>query len=116
MKKATQVGIARTLNNAPIRKAGFIPSRMVRGYGKIIYGYRIIKSDNNFIVRYDNPADRVPTLGRTEEQIAADKEAATVRFNMALDRIHGVLTAKGYHAAIEDGSVKVYNANEEEVN
>jgi hypothetical protein len=113
MNKATQVGIARTLNSARITKAGYIPSRMVRGYGTVVYGYQIIKSGNNFIVRYDNPADRIPTRGRTQEQIATDKEAATVRFNMALDRIHGVLTAKGYQAAIEDGSVKVYNTNEE---
>jgi hypothetical protein len=32
---------------------------------------------------------------------------------MKLERILVALTAKGYQAAIEDGSVKVYNTNEE---
>ena len=116
MKKATQVGIARTLNSAGIIKAGYRPSRMVRGWGQVIYGYSIVTAGSDFIVRYDNSADRVHILGKTEDQIAAEKEAKNIIFNMKLERILVALTAKGYHAAIEDGSVKVYNANEEEVN
>ena len=59
MKKATKVGIARTLNSARIPKAGYIPSKMVRGYGSIKYGYTIKQLQNDFIVEYDNLADYV---------------------------------------------------------
>jgi hypothetical protein len=113
MKKATQVGIVRTLNDARIPKAGYTSSRMVRGYGTVRYGYSVHAAGNDFIVRFDNPADRVPTIAKTEEQIATEKQAALVRFNTEINRIENALIAKGYQAAIEDGSVKVYNTTEE---
>lgn len=110
MKKATQVGITRTLNDARISKAGFASSRMVRGYGTVKYGYSVEQlADGNFVVRYDNPSKRIATVGKTIEEIEILKQNAEAKFAEMLVRIANVLTVKGYGAVIDGDMVLVHN-------
>ena len=112
MKKATKVGIARTLNSARVPKAGYIPSKMVRGYGSIKYGYTIKQLQNDFIVEYDNLANYVATYKRSEQDILAEKAEKNARWETWLENIYSILINKGYTATLQGDCVVVHNEKE----
>jgi hypothetical protein len=103
-KKATQVGIARSLNDGLHSKAGWNKSRMVRGYATPTSGWVCTKKDNgDFEVTY---AVKWGTYcatfnrGLTEEEKAKVHENCTARFVATLEKYLRTLQAKGYNATI----------------
>jgi hypothetical protein len=103
-KKATQVGIARTLNDARLAKSGFNKSSMVRGYATPKSGWVCtLKDDGNFEVTYAvkwGTYNATCTRGLTEEEKATAHENCTNIFRTTLNKYFNVLQAKGYNVVL----------------
>ena len=103
-KKATQVGIARTLNDALMKKSGWSKSSMVRGYNTPTSGWVCtLKDDGNFEVTYAvkwGTYNETCARGLTPEEKAIVHQNCTERFEKTLKKYLVVLQQKGYNAVM----------------
>jgi hypothetical protein len=101
-KKPTQVGIARTLNDARLNKAGWNSSKMVRGYGSVTSGWVSTQLENgDFKIEYKvsmGTYNGVDNVGLTDEERMERHELCTKIFIKQLENYTKALIAKGYNA------------------
>jgi len=108
-KKATQVGIARTLNDALLKKSGWAQSSMVRGYKTPTSGWICtLKDDGNFEVTFAvkwGTYNATCVRGLTDEEKELVHQNCTERFEKTLIKYCAVLQQKGYNAVMTTSMV-----------
>lgn len=109
-KNPTQVGIARALNDANHRKAGYRGGTMVRGYGSATAGWRSRKLENgDFEIEHTVPMGvyrDVDLIGLSDDQRKANFEKATRMLQTTLEKYAKTLKDKGYEVEITTSTNK----------
>lgn len=109
-KNPTQVGIARALNDANHRKAGYRGGTMVRGYGSTTAGWRSRKLENgDFEIEHTVPMGvyrDVGLIGLSDDQRKANFEKATRMLQTTLENYAKTLKDKGYEVIITTSTNK----------
>jgi hypothetical protein len=104
IKKVTQVGIARTLNDVGCRKAGSSHSKMVRGYSTPTSGWTSTQlDDGNFRIQYKvayGTYNKECRVGLTDAERIETHEVCTKLFITKLNGYAEVLAAKGYKVEV----------------
>jgi len=99
-KIPTASGVGRLLTNAKIPKSKYLPSTMVRGYGRVTNGYEIkTMSNGNLAITYH--INDFATVSLSDEQIAEKQNQRNATMRQRLDEIQQTLQAKGYQASVK---------------
>ncbi len=111
-KIATKQGIGRALNDAGIKKTGYIYSSRIRGYATPTSGWESVETENGFKVTFKMVSGGVRAHYSQSQEVKDRISAVNQEYiDGQLKRMHDALKAKGYDTSFDGETIFVNNTS-----